>query len=614
MITGSHDEGGAGITPKHGEWKHVESIFALHDHEYNKKWLKKWATQYMLKLEDLDDIRDRFGERVAFYFAFTQSYFNALILIAIFGVSSWLLLGYFSPIYGVINGLMCITFVEYWRQQEHDLAVRWGVQNVSSIESRRLAFQPDDKVTDPVTGEVLFIFSRLKRLQRQILIVPFAILATVMLGAIISLCFGIEIFISELYKGPGQSILVFLPTVIITTVQPLLLGILTTVASKLTEFENHETDVAHDMSFTTKIFVLNFITSYVPIFLTAFVYVPFANVLVPYLDVFNLTVENLSTSGEKVDVPHAGAFNINPSRLRSQVIFFTVTGQIVNQAMEVGLPYAQRMGMLKFKEMSKRVSKHSDEDPTKNDAPDEAAFLKQVRNEAALPTYDVTSDLREMVVQYGYLAMFGLVFPPTGASFLANNWFELRTDAFKICMESQRPTPWRADSIGPWLDFLVFLTWMGSITTSAVAYLFSGRGDVGPGGDPASIKVWGLLLWILASEHAYLLSRSIVRLAISRLDWPGRRQARAERYLVRKKYLEESTGEKGLRKAALLNKAASIANKPPTRGSLEDEVRDSSKLHSHGKFWSRQRGWEDTVSVGRALIEKASSGQSKKTQ
>lgn len=39
MITKPQNEGGAGITPKNGEWKHVEAIFALHDHKFNKEWI-----------------------------------------------------------------------------------------------------------------------------------------------------------------------------------------------------------------------------------------------------------------------------------------------------------------------------------------------------------------------------------------------------------------------------------------------------------------------------------------------------------------------------------------------------------------------------------------------
>ena len=65
IITNPEKDGGAGITPKSGEWQEVESIFALHEEQFNKAWLKKWATTYMLRADDLDDIRDRFGEKVS---------------------------------------------------------------------------------------------------------------------------------------------------------------------------------------------------------------------------------------------------------------------------------------------------------------------------------------------------------------------------------------------------------------------------------------------------------------------------------------------------------------------------------------------------------------------
>lgn len=64
LITNPVSEGGAGITPKEGEWENVESLFALHDHAYNKDWIKKWTSSYFLKTEDLDDIRNRMGEKV----------------------------------------------------------------------------------------------------------------------------------------------------------------------------------------------------------------------------------------------------------------------------------------------------------------------------------------------------------------------------------------------------------------------------------------------------------------------------------------------------------------------------------------------------------------------
>ena len=278
---------------------------------------------------------------------------------------------------------------------------------------------------------------------------------------------------------------------------PILTTILTQLATRLTQFENYETQGAYDTALTRKIFVMNFILSYLGIFLTAFVYVPFGTIIVPYLDIFNVAVRPFAEDEKQLHTASA-SWSINPDRLRKQVIYFTVTAQLVNLGMELIVPYLKRRGFAKFKEMqSARAAKGggASASAAANDPPEDAAFLERVRKEAELGVYDVTADLREMVLQFGYLSLFSVVWPLTALSFLINDWVELRADAMKICVEMQRPTPWRSDTIGPWLDSLSFLTWIGSLTTSALVYMFYNT-DSGPNGNPSNIQLWALLLTI----------------------------------------------------------------------------------------------------------------------
>lgn len=404
---------------------------------------------------------------------------------------------------------------------------------------------------------------------------------------------------------------VFLPTVLLTALIPTFSTFLTEIATRLNDYENWETTDGYASALTQKIFILNFVTSYLPVFLTAFVYVPFGSLIVPYLDIFNLTARPFATSEKQLATPKSG-FTINPSRLRKQVIYFTVTAQIVNFAMETIVPYVKRKVFHKYQEMrTERAVKKGGASPNvaANDTPEEADFLARVRSEAELPVYDVTDDLREMVIQFGYLALFSVVWPLTACSFVVNNWIELRSDAVKICVEMQRPTPLRADSIGPWLDSLGFLTWLGSLSSAALVYLFSNDG-IGPDGTPADIKGWGLLLTIFFSEHIYLLVRWAVRLAISKLDSPGMQKERAERFQIRKRYIEETMGEDA------------ISLPPPphseqiTRASLEEDARQGT-LRATGpsdRFWSRQQSWQETAKIGAGLIQKMTLTESKKQQ
>lgn len=522
------------------------------------------------------------------------------------------MLGYFSSVYAIINSLLCVCFVEYWKHQELDFAVRWGVRGVSSIETKRHDFASERWIKDPVTGETVQFFSTPRRLARQLLQIPFALIAVVVLGTVLATSFAIEIFISEIYTGPFKSVLVFLPTGILTTTQPLLLGILNKLAVRLTKFENYEHDSDYEAALTQKIFVLNFISSYIPICLTAFVYVPFAEVLVPYLDIFSLTVRPFADSKTQMQTPASG-FHIDPARLRRQVIYFTTTAQVVNLALELIVPYVKRTGFSKYKEyQSERTVRRggTNKDPAADDLPEEAVFLKRVRKEAELGVYDVTTDFREMVVQYGYLSLFSVVWPLTGASFLFNNWLELRADAVKICNESQRPTPWRADGIGPWIDSLGFLTWVGSITTAAIVYLFSNDG-LGPDGSPKDVRGWALLLCIFFSEHSYLATRWAVGKAISKLDSPGRQRERRERYALRKQYLEDITGDRAGRIASKL--AGEQVGRDDSVQQGQWQGLDASRVPMMN-FWSRQRSWQETAQVGAAMIERAAAPEGKKEQ
>ncbi|KAI9788014.1 MAG: hypothetical protein M1816_007318 [Peltula sp. TS41687] len=615
LITNPTSEGGAGITPKRGEWTCVESIFPLHDHTFNKEWIKKWSSAYLLNMDDLDQVRNRFGEKVSFYFAFLQNYFTFLFFPAAFGFSVWVLLGYFSAIYGIAICLWSVIFIEYWKKQEADLAIRWATRGVSTIQAKRHGFQPEKEIKDPVTHETVQIFPATKRFQRQLLQVPFTLVTLLLLGSLIAICFGIEVFISEVYGGPFKSVLVFLPTGLLTTLVPTLSTFLTQFATRLTDYENWETEDSYQAAMTQKIFVLNFITSYLPIFLTAFVYVPFGSLIVPYLDVFSLTVKPFAEDEKQLRAPKAG-FEINPARLRKQVIYFTVTAQVVNLAMEVIVPYIKRKGFRKMEETkSKRATKRgitNSANPPPVDHPEEAAFLQRVRNEAELDTYDVTADLREMVLQFGYLSMFSVVWPLAAISFLINDWIEMRADAIKITVEMQRPIPWRADSIGPWLDNLGFLSWTGSLTTSALVYLFSGSSDgSGPGGSPSTLKGWALLLTVFFSEHLYFLVRTAVRTVLSKLDSEGLQKERRERYMVRKKYLEESIGLP-LEPQPL----PSGDDEQITRLSLEEQARRESLMHQRpeDRFWGRQRYAHETAEIGVGIIRKGAPGGGKKSQ
>ncbi|KAI0099924.1 DUF590-domain-containing protein [Nemania sp. FL0031] len=598
LITKPKNEGGAGITPNVGLWKQVTSIFPLHDQSFNTSWIKTWSKKSFLDEEDLDHMRNKFGESVAFYFAFLQSYFAFQIFPAAFGFGAWLVLGRYSWLYAFATSLWSVVFFEWWKKKEVDLAVQWGVRNVSRIQHARTKFQWDHEAPDPVTGELVKHYPPMKRLQTQLLQVPFAFACVLVLGALYMFCFSIEIFLTQVYDGPFKSYLTFTPTIILSGILPILTTVLTKFADVLTERENYPTNDTHLSAFIRKIFIINFITSYTPLLISAFIYMPFGNLMIPYFQIFTTTAGKFYTEGSIA----TQEFRINPDRLKSQMVYSAVTAQLVNVALEFVVPYLKRVASKKVEEV--QAKRNGESVQSVQDAPEEHKFLERVRDEAKLDVYDVAVDYREMVVQFGYLSLFSSIWPLTPVAFLINNWVELRSDAMKIAMGSQRPIPWRADSIGPWLNSLGFLSWAGSLTSSAIVYLFSGDSE-GPGGDPSKVDVVGLLVTVLFAEHLYLGTQFIVRYVLDQIDSPGLQKERKERFTTRKCLLEETLGPDAMSAAV---PPSPRTGEKITLAALEEEAR---KLSVGGggtpeqMFWLRQQGMDETIAIGRKLISQA---------
>ncbi|KAL4814951.1 calcium-activated chloride channel-domain-containing protein [Aspergillus spinulosporus] len=589
-VTWKKTLGGAHITPKHGKWKHVASAFPLHDQAANAELLRKWSRTVLLTAEDLDAIRSLFGEKVAFYFAFIQSYSSFLVFPALWGAVTWWYMGPYSITFAVGNCLWAVVFVEYWKIRETDLSLRWQVKGVGALKVTRNKYVWDKEVRDPITGEMVQVFSPYKQFLRQLLLIPFASVASLALGGLIVVTFAMEVFISEVYTGSLKGYLEFLPTIVFSLCLPSITGLLTSIATRLTKYENYRTQDQYDLAQTAKQFVMHFITAFLPTILTAFVYVPFGATIVPYLDVTHRT--------EKQD------FHVDSARLQQEVIYLSMTGQVVDFGTEVVLPYVQRVVWQKWRDYQsrreavqcrRRVSSATNQ--VLLDDPEEREFLSRVRNEADADEYNVHEDTLEMCVQFGYLTLFGASWPLVALGFLLNNWLELRGDFFKLSLECQRPPPIRADSIGPSLQGLEVLSWLGTLSTAAIVYLY--RGDM------AEARVSALLLTVLVAEWAYLGLRFAVRTGLRTILSTTLRRESAKRYAMRKGYLQASGGSppRGKPRVRFRDRVSvyTSATDPPSPQS--DEVLHETTMGSERRFWAGT-AVEDGVRIIKALARR----------
>ncbi|KAF5620134.1 IST2 [Fusarium sp. NRRL 52700] len=528
IVHWSKDLGGAGITPGTGKWKNVKAIFPIHNSKVNQSLLKYLSRRFFLSNEDIDQIRSLHGSKVAFYFAFIQAYLLFLTFPAITGVIAWLWLPRYSLAYGILTSVWCTIFLEYWKIQEIDLSLRWNVRGIQHVKVNRPQFKYDYEYVDE-GGRKHYYFPRWKKVVRQLLQIPFLIVAFLALGITIIAVFTIEILISETYAGPYKDYLEYLPTILLAVSLPYITSTLEDAAEWMTEFENHRTADLHEMSLTQKIFVLNMFTNYLPIFLTAFIYIPFGGTVVPKLEDF-ISATFASVGKKFVNQP----FHLDADRLRNEVIALTVTGQLSGFFEENIVPMVKHKFSGWYRDYRRARSKGDMLLAVVKDDPEETALLSRVRNEAILPKYNVQDDIAEIVLQFGYLALFSPVWPIIPMGFLINNWIELRSDFAKISLEHQRPAPVRSDGIGPWIYSLEALTWLGSICTAAIVHLFSVDKVGNTMGSWATLPVT-----VFISEHVLLLLRALVRFILQQIGSERIRDDYNQRYANRVKYLKE---------------------------------------------------------------------------
>jgi anoctamin-10 len=345
------------------------------------------------------------------------------------------------------------------------------------------------------------------------------------------------------------------------------------------------------MSLTQKIFALNFITNYLPILLTAFVYVPFGNLVLPLLQSVIDATMGAHNRPKMV-------FTADPDRLRNEVITLTVTGQVSGAIEELAVPWlkTQLKQWWRDRQESRAHNRGDAKDALTADDPGETRFLRRTRRQALRPAYNVQDDIAEMVIQFGYLALFSPVWPLVPIGFFINNWFELRSDFLKICVEHQRPVPTRSDSIGPWVANMESLTWLGSVSSAAIVHLFGTQQFLGT---YLGLSTWASLpVTILISEHIFMGFRAAVRFALSRIGSEQTRKERFERYAKRKKYLDE-----------LEDKAEKKSHLDVT----ERERRKSIRINAADIFWTRQADVGASADAGINIIKVSKSAQHENT-
>ena len=529
----SSAEQGAGITARCAEFPHVMDMMPLHDSSFNQAWIKTWShvslasIVYGIDQSEIDKLRDHFGVHIAMYFAFLNAYSKSLVPMAVTGFIFWLSGLANHHMYACLVVLWAIAFVEYWHIRERMLAVRWGMTGVSSVSERNSHFTPRTKSLSPITGMEEEVFENWRRDVRFLLCVPVTILFLVFLVSTMAAIFLFQVVVDEVYDGPAKSLVALIPTILFSTCIPLIQSAWRMAAQIMTNFENHATVHRFQSSLTFKIFGMQSIVTYGILALTAYMYLPFGEYLINQLQVHGYLDRLFAfvTRDPNAFKGRIQPFHVSPTGLHDQLFAMSVTQQLMNTFTEVILPILWRHAE-KFINKIRGSSRRKELEAFAKTNRDQA-FLERVQNEFDLDVYDEFTDYAEMATQLGVISLWSVLWPLAPVMSVVNNFFELRSDAFKLVVNMRRPIPRRVESIGSWSSVLSHLAHLSFFTNFTMLFIFDAfKPDSESSYKPPSNEMRErIVLWLqpfvsaLLLNYAFSMLPSIVRYVLERTMW-----------------------------------------------------------------------------------------------
>ncbi|KAF3990236.1 hypothetical protein FT663_03280 [Candidozyma haemuli var. vulneris] len=510
-LTTSDTLGGVGITPGVGQWKFVESITSLDGYLADSTVTEQAKKDLVDPTFSTAKFKNLYGPNVALYFDFVRFYTLGLFTLALFGIIGFLKSKNYSIAFSFINLIWGTVLLVLWRRRTRFLSNTWGVQNALTLERFRselvgAAGEVQDSKQKAESDKIRFL--------KQLLFVPVAIGFGFILLTAQGLCFVWEIFISEIYDGPGKAVLTLTPTILLSSFVPVFTIVYTTATKKFIDWERHHSNLTRSQSFAIKSFLLNIMTGYVPLLISAFIYLPFAHLLQPNLIYIKRAIAGRIRSDRYAysyltNIKTSESFEINQSRLDSQYFYFIVTNQVIGSILKFGLPLI----LTPLINFAKKLIYGKEPQVDVEEDPQEKSWLDRVRRAAELPEYSVDDSFRDIALQFGYVTVFGSIWTLAPVVCIFFNILTFKLEEWRLAsgLYFKPIVARKIDTIYPWNVAFFFLAWLGSIVSPLVASFYR-HGAKPPknfgsfGFDKASVNVGstiGLVTVLLLSEHLF---------------------------------------------------------------------------------------------------------------
>jgi hypothetical protein len=230
-----------------------------------------WA-RAVFHRQPLAKVREYFGGRIAFYFAWLGFYNVWLIAPSILGLGVFVhqlargsIIVSTLPFFCLFMALWSVFFLESWVRRESVLAHEWGLLSFEDTETERIEFRGRRMMHPTIPGHVINYYPRWKRGIKHAIGMP---VLTLFLGVVIAFIVGSIEFRAAYTFSCGsvtgcESYVASLATAIFVIIMN---AIYARVALALTNWENHRTESAYSENLIAKTFAFQFANAFAALF------------------------------------------------------------------------------------------------------------------------------------------------------------------------------------------------------------------------------------------------------------------------------------------------------------------------------------------------------------
>ena len=481
--------------------------FPMHSHEEERNKIVTSWNQYGNRLsvgfltgkfeenmQPLNFIKDYYGAKFGFYFAWLVHYTGMLLIPSFVGVvlfivqivrfasaadenTNWLE-AFNTPLnslYAIFVVLWTTYFVESWKRKENTIGNKWLMRDYEDPTTEREDFLAAINIDKEIRATEKL--SRVNTFFRSIFIgIPvslFFILAVVFTQV------GMRLWADDLNKQYGKHIpyhLRFLPSIVNVGLIFFYGAVYTRVAARLAHSENHRYQQTHEDSLINKMYMFQFINSYISNYIIAYWVRDFGQLAINLIIILVFKQIGMNLFEWAVDKVLVG---LKISKIKAA--FKPQLLKLHEELDEMKKEKLKRMSESKKKEMAELMIKI---DRLKMNEHIETQLVMAPASETLIFFYN------EAIIQLGFITFFACVFPLAPLFSFFTNLLEIRIKLNRMSQFSRRFIAVGASGIGSWTGVMELIS-LVSIPINLAIMLFTAKGKRQTDEDEVLVREYG---------------------------------------------------------------------------------------------------------------------------